>query len=134
MFEINERPFRAVDLEDEEPEVRDGRSWENYISHFPQKSGRNSTSIFGTTIIPSGSFSCIESISSEWLALEIAKYEMFEKFLIVGINSSIVYLFAGGFVRWVGKSRKILCCLCFPSKVSNFIKISLNIYLYIYER
>jgi tetratricopeptide (TPR) repeat protein len=41
MVESNEDPFSCLDLETEEPLVRDGSSWESYVSHFPGMPARN---------------------------------------------------------------------------------------------
>lgn len=49
LFASDEKPFRGIELEAEEPMIRDGGAWENVISHFPRPAS-NSESLFSSAL------------------------------------------------------------------------------------
>ena len=84
------------------------------------------TSIFGTKIMLDGNNFVYRIISEEDFTLDIARYLICLLDLIIGTNSFIVYWLFGGLTRLIGKSRKILCCLCFSRILFNSCILSIH--------
>src|SRR3989344_4858679 len=79
-------------------------------------------SILGTIVIYCGMTSMYFFKSLGDSTFEIAKYSIFGCECIIGIRSSKEYLLLGGFVLPIGRSRKIICLLCFRKIFFNSSK------------